>query len=77
MKAVKNLFLICAFVAAASSSFAQEVKSVKYNPETNKLIEQRNHQPQKHPKHKKMGSDLQHSKAKPIKIESRIYNESN
>jgi hypothetical protein len=77
MKAVRNLFLMCALVVIASSSFAQEVKGVKYNPETNKLIEQRNQQPQKHPKQKKMRSDLQHSKAKPIKIESRIYNESN
>jgi hypothetical protein len=77
MKAVRNVFLICALVVVASSSFAQEVKRVEYNPETNKLIEQRNHQPQKHPKHKKLRSDLQHSKAKPIKIESRIYNESN
>ncbi len=68
---------MCASVVVASSSFAQEVKCVKHNPETNKLIEQRNNQPQKHPKHKKMRSDLQHSKVKPIKIESRIYNESN
>lgn len=77
MKAVKNLFLMFAVVFAASLSYAQEMKTVKHNPKTNKVIEHRNHHPEKHPKHKKMHSDLRHMKAKTVKIESRVYNESN
>ncbi len=77
MKAVKNLFLMFALVFAASSSYAQEFKPVKCKPEINKEVKKRNNQPVKHPKPKKVQTDLQQSKLKPVRIESRVYKVSN
>jgi hypothetical protein len=77
MKVVKNLFLMCVLFVAASVSYAQEIKPIRHDAQTNKVIEQRNQQPEKHPKHKKVQSDLRTIRVKPMKIESRIYNESN
>jgi len=77
MKAVKNLFLMFAIVFAASSSFAQEFKPVKCNPEIKTVVNKRNNQPVKHPKPRKVQTDFQQSKIKPIRIEPRVYKVSN
>ncbi len=77
MKAVKNLFLMFALVFAASSSYAQEFKPVKCKPEINTVVKKRNNQPVKHPKPRKVQTDFQQSKIKPIRIESRVYKVSN
>jgi hypothetical protein len=77
MKAVKNLFLMFALVFAASSSYAQEVKPVKCKPEINKEVKKRNNPPAKQVKPRKVQTDLQQSKLKPVRIESRVYKVSN
>jgi len=77
MKAVKNLLLMFALVFAASSSYAQEVKPIKHHPETKVVSKRQSNQVQRQSKTKKLNSDLQQSKLKPVKIESRLYNESN
>lgn len=77
MKAVKNLFLMFALVFAASSSYAQEFKPVKGKPANSTVVKKRNNQPVKHPKPRKVNADLQHSKLKPVRIESRLNKVSN
>lgn len=77
MKPVKNLFLMFALVFAASSSYAQEFKPVKCKPEINKEVKKRNNQPVKQPKPKKIQTDLQQPKLKPVRVESRVYKVTN